>query len=251
MKPGLVSVTFRHLQPADIVLMCKKAGLAGIEWGGDIHVPHGDLKTAAAVGELTRSAGLSVEAYGSYYRLASPEGPEFSTVLATAVSLGSPVIRVWAGNCGSADADSALKTHIADDARRCADLAGERKIVIAYEFHSGTLTDTTESAVQLLAATEHPFIKILWQPPHGLSLEECLESLRAVIPRLQHLHVFHWWPDPSKRLPLEDGRVRWSAYIAELRRQDKSPALLMEFVRDDDPVYLEEDAKVLLDLVSR
>lgn len=248
MKPGLVSVTFRNLSPGPIVELCRQNGLSNIEWGGDIHVPHGDERTAGRVGELTHAAGLSISAYGSYYRLASRDGPDFSSILATAVALCAPVIRVWAGNRGSADADRALKTKIADDAMRCADLAAACDVSIAYEFHGGTLTDSTDSALELLGATEHPSIKTLWQPPHGLSLQECLASLRALVPRLQHVHVFHWWPDPSQRRPLEEGRNRWSAYITELSETGKDIPLLLEFVRGDDPVSLQEDAKILLDL---
>jgi sugar phosphate isomerase/epimerase len=251
MKPGLVSVSFRKLSPAAIIDLCLQTGLSTIEWGGDVHVPHGDEGSAAKVGAMTRSAGLWVAAYGSYYRLASRDGPDFSSVLASAVALGAPVIRVWAGSHGSADASLAEKSAVAEDALRCADLAALHNIRLAYEFHEGTLTDTTESALELLHATDHPFIKTLWQPPHGLSLDECVGSLRALLPRLQHLHVFHWWPDPSCRLPLADGRDRWTAYVAELRVCRKDCALLLEFVRGDDPACLQEDAKTLRELCIR
>ena len=248
MKPGLVSITFRSLTPDAIVELCGRNGLSTIEWGGDIHVPHGDIKTAEEVGGITRSAGLSIAAYGSYYRLASPDGPDFPSVLASAVALGAPVIRVWAGNRGSAGADPEWKRAVAGDALRCADLAAARNIFIAYEFHDGTLTDSTDAALELLDATRHPFIKTLWQPPHGTSLQDCLSSLRALIPRLQHVHVFHWWPNPSCRLPLEDGRDRWAAYIGELRQQGKELPLLLEFVIGDDPALIPEDARTLNDL---
>lgn len=250
MKAGLVSVSFRKLSPSEIVALCVQSGLEAIEWGGDIHVPPGGERSASEVGELTRSAGLSVAAYGSYYRLASPDGPDFSSVLASAVALGAPVIRVWAGNRGSAESGIAEKQAVAEDALRCADLAASRNIRLAYEFHQGTLTDTTESARELLDATAHPFIKTLWQPPHGLSLEDCLASLRAVLPRLEHVHVFHWWPDPSCRLPLADGRDRWTAYLEELRANSKDCALLLEFVRGDDPACLAEDAKTLREITA-
>ena len=41
--PGLVSVTFRKLSPEEIVQLVVSSGLKGIEWGGDIHLPHGIL----------------------------------------------------------------------------------------------------------------------------------------------------------------------------------------------------------------
>jgi 3-dehydroshikimate dehydratase len=45
--PGLVSVTFRKLTPVEVAGLVKKGGLKSIEWGGDIHVPHGDLARRA------------------------------------------------------------------------------------------------------------------------------------------------------------------------------------------------------------
>ena len=48
-RTGLVSVTFRKLTPEKIIELVSEAGLNAIEWGGDVHVPHGDLKRAAEV----------------------------------------------------------------------------------------------------------------------------------------------------------------------------------------------------------
>src|SRR5690242_18609852 len=96
---GLVSVTFRQLPPQQIVELAAQGGLAAIEWGGDVHVPHGELQTARRVLERTRQAGLQVAAYGSYYRVGvSPaQGLAFESVLETALALQAPTIRVWAG----------------------------------------------------------------------------------------------------------------------------------------------------------
>ncbi len=106
-RPGLVSITFRKLTPQDVVQLAARAGLEGIEWGGDIHVPHGDVAIARQTGKITRDAGLEVAAYGSYYRLGTDDGPLFPAVLDSAVALGADKIRVWAGNA-SADADEAF-----------------------------------------------------------------------------------------------------------------------------------------------
>ena len=71
--PGLVSITFRSLSPQDVIQLVKDAKLRAIEWGGDIHVPHGDLKQAKQVCAQTEEAGLQVAAYGSYYRVGESE----------------------------------------------------------------------------------------------------------------------------------------------------------------------------------
>ena len=62
---GLLSVTFRKLTPPEIVGLVRQAGLAGIEWGGDIHVPHGNLDRAREVRQMTLDAGITIAAYGS------------------------------------------------------------------------------------------------------------------------------------------------------------------------------------------
>jgi len=194
--PGLVSITFRKLTPRQVVEAAAAAGLAGIEWGGDIHVPHGDLTRAAEVRRLTADAGLTVPSYGSYYHAGASEdeGLAFARVLDTARELRAPVIRVWAGQQGSAQMGAAARTRVIDDCRRIAALAAEAGVVVASEYHGGTLTDTDASSAAFMAEVNHPNFKTYWQPRCGVTAEESVRGLRDILPRLSHLHVFHWWP---------------------------------------------------------
>lgn len=98
--PGLVSVTFRKLDVASVVSLAAEAGLTSIEWGADVHVPVGDSGAAAVARKLCAEAGLEISSYGSYYRADTDVG-EFESVVTTAVALGAPSIRVWAGRVGS------------------------------------------------------------------------------------------------------------------------------------------------------
>lgn len=252
MKPGLVTITFRKLSPQAIVDAAAAAGLACLEWGGDVHVPHGDLETARVVGQMTRDHNLEVRAYGSYYALAESEakGLAFASVLETAVALGAPCIRVWPGKRGSAEADAAYRQSVADDALRVAEMAHARGVSIAYEFHGGSLTDTAASARALLDATAHPAIFTLWQPPVGGTVGENLKGLELVLPRLGHVHAFHWWPDAKHRLPLAEGTAAWQRYIAAMREGGKSPDVLLEFVPGDDPAVLAREAQTLQELTG-
>ena len=84
MRSGLVSVTFRKLSVEEIIGLCKACGLEEIEWGGDIHVPLGDLDAAGKARRLTRQAGLNVACYGSYVRMTREERPLFPRLAATA-----------------------------------------------------------------------------------------------------------------------------------------------------------------------
>jgi 3-dehydroshikimate dehydratase len=253
MRPGLVSITFRQLLTDEIIARCSESGLRAIEWGGDVHVPSGDTETAKRVADATCEAGLSVSAYGSYFRLgaSSSTALAFSTVLETAVALGAPVIRVWAGNRASSEADSDWRRTVAADALLCANLAAEHGIAIAYEFHGGTLTDTLESALALLVATDHPFIRTLWQPPIGSEMADNLTALRMLAPRLAGIHAFNWGPMGwSDRRPLVEARTLWQTYIGELRTLGFRGDVMLEFVPGDDPEILTHEAAELHFLLS-
>lgn len=241
MRPGLVSVTFRQLAPPEVVEVAVAAGLEGIEWGGDIHVPHGDLSAAARVASLTASAGLSVAAYGSYYRLA--ESSDAEAVVRTASALGAPTIRVWAGRRGSADADDGYWHAVVADAERLLALATDHGMTVSFEYHRNTLTDTRASTAKLLDLL--PAARTLWQPRPERDQAENLGDLRAVLPRLTNIHVFTWTPAGERR-PLAEGRADWLGYLTEASGDRYA---LLEFVAGDDPERLVTDAATLRELV--
>ncbi len=245
--PGLVSVTFRKLAPAELAALVKKAGLKGIEWGGDVHVPHGNLARAREARELTLEHGLATAAYGSYYRAGQSEsaGLPFERVLETAVELGAPTIRVWPGVAGSDATDEEGRWKIIQDLRRIAGMAAKAGVSISTEFHGGTLTDTNESAGKLLVEVDHPNFFTGWQPHNGEETEVCVAGLREVLPRVGNIHVFHWWPTANDRHPLADGAERWARFWPLLRQAPGDRYALLEFVRGDDPVVFLQDAATL------
>lgn len=242
-RTGLVSITFRQLNPGQIIDLVNEAGDSIIEWGGDSHVPHGDTQTAEIVGRQTRDAGLDVSCYGSYYRLGlagfdpgngAAKYPEFSAVLDSAIALGAPSIRVWAGRGDSATMDEKTRREAEEDALKIAEQAHAQGIGIAYEYHTKTLTDEIGSALRLLEATQHPAISTLWQPPNDQPESTILESLESVLPRLSNVHVFNWiFPNGQReRRPLSEGRERWMSYLKKL--QPLGPRdYLIEFVLGD------------------
>lgn len=246
---GLVSITFRNLDAEQIIDLVAESELKGIEWGGDMHVPHGDTKTAEQVGEKTRGAGLSVACYGSYYRAgeSEAEGLKFADVRDSARALGADSIRVWAGRKGSADADDAYRQKVRDDLLRISDSAGNFDIAIEMEYHGNTLTDTNDSAVQLSNAATHPNLYFGWQPPNGQPFDYCLSGLRNIQPRLCHLHVFHWevTDEGLDRRPLHEGASRWSGYLQTAEEAPGERFALIEFVRDGKPEQFLEDAAAL------
>jgi sugar phosphate isomerase/epimerase len=252
--PGLVSISFRPLSPQDIVALAKRGGLRGIEWGGDVHVPHGDVAQAEAVRRMTLDEGLEVSAYGSYYRAGETGGdnPDFDAVLASAKALGAPVIRVWCGRRGSADADAAYRDTVIADLERIGEKAQAEGITVGCEFHGGTLTDTNESAIALYEALQCDSVLPYWQPPVGAPQEYRLAGLRALLPKLCNLHVFYWVTVDGKRerCPLAEGREDWMPFLELAASTGRDHWAMLEFVRDDSPDQMVADARTLRDWIA-
>ena len=245
LSTGLVSITFRKLSVERIVELVVSANLNSIEWGGDVHVPHGDISQAKKVAKLTTDAGLSVSAYGSYYRLADPDSPDIEAVLDTAEALGTENVRVWAGRRASIDADDAYRQIVYDDAKRITELADKRNLTVSLEYHNNTLTDTLASAQALLNTVNHPRLKTFWQPPHTYNMDLKLTGLKTLLPQITNVHVFHWKPEDHARYPLADGTADWKQYIDILRTSPNNHVLLLEFVVNDDEDQFLTDAKTL------
>lgn len=244
-QTGLLSVTFRQLAPRGIIKLVSQAGLQAIEWGGDIHVPHGDVERAREVRGWTVAEGIAIASYGSYYRVGcnNKNNLTFDQVLESALALQAPAIRVWAGDQGSALADEAWWSRVVADAVRIADLAQAEGITVDFEYHQGTLTDSREATVRLLEEIAHPNIRCNWQPSSHLTVEERKLDLRAVLPWLGNVHVYQW--EPGIRHPLQDGIAEWTEYADIIREVKGERYAMLEFVREDEPQQFLQDAEAL------
>ncbi len=244
-ETGLCSVTFRDLGAQEVVELVAGAGLDGIEWGGDVHVPHGDLKTASQVRRLCADAGVAVASYGSYYRLAATHEFSQSEVLDTAEGLGARQLRVWAGDRGSDQADEAHRAKVAGAARELAEAAAARAIQVSLEYHGNTLTDTPASAAAFLGDVDHPNLKSYWQRAIADNDAENLAAFEQVKPWLSNLHLFY--RRNGEQTLLAAGETFWREVFS---RAGGGRYALLEFVRDGDQAAFREDAATLKRLVS-
>ncbi len=240
LKPGICSVTLRSKGIDDVVQIASAAGLAGIEWGTDVHVS--DAASAWHAREACQDAGLAVFSLGSYYR-AGCFG-DFGRDLDLAEALGAPRIRIWAGELGSAAANEDHWDAVVKDTRRVADLATDRGITIAFEYHGNTLTDSPATTLQLLERVDHGIVGTYWQPAVGLSDQQALDSLHQVLPHVVGVHCFSWGPE-AERHPLRSRKLLWQAVSDALRGNGKDLDIMMEFVADDLPENVLNDAAFL------
>jgi 3-dehydroshikimate dehydratase len=241
---GLVSVTFRKLSVHSIIELVSQSGLESIEWGGDVHVPHGDLEAAKLTRQETEQAGLTIAAYGSYYRVGLQEPVPYETVLDTALALGAPIVRVWAGRKNAEDADETYWGHVIADSQRIASLSAHVGLTVAYEYHPNTLTNTLAGALRLLQQVDHPAVKTYWQSPPQSTLADNLSAIDALCPWLSNIHV------NNNQEPLmvkkESGEIpTWLQYLTKIKTTGRNHHALIEFVKNDSPEQYLEDAAIL------
>lgn len=247
-KLGLVSVTFRDLSVEEVLEISQKAGISGIEWGGDVHVPPNSVR-AEEIGRLTEASGMETVTYGSYYCLGETNDYAFTDILGTAQQLRASGIRVWAGKLGSQEANAIYRNLVVEDAKRIADLAKHKGLVIHLEYHGNTLTDTAESTATLMEAIDRENVYSYWQPAVGLSVEKRLENIATIQDWISHVHAFHW--HGTDRQPFEDGVKDWEKYLQALDPDsDKHRYLMMEFVKDNDVEQFYADVEVLGKIVT-
>lgn len=238
---GVVSVTFRPLLPDQILSLASQAGLDGVEWGSDIHVPVENPDHAARVGQMTCAARLRTVSYGSYFKAGYSDPASFADVVTAAKALGAPNIRIWAGQKGSAEEEN--RAAVADSIRACAEACAEAGMTVSLEFHPGTLTDHYESARRLVDEVAHDSLRLYWQPNQFKDEAYNLAALRTVLPYLSHVHVFAW--EGKEKYPLAQHERIWREYIDILKGSPRDHAMLMEFVCDGSQRQFLEDAETL------
>ncbi|MGY8695588.1 MAG: sugar phosphate isomerase/epimerase family protein [Verrucomicrobiia bacterium] len=258
LKPGLVSISFRELPLEGIVGLVTETGLAGIEWGGDVHVPHGDLVAAERSRVLTCDAGLQVSAYGSYYRFdecfenTDDVGPEFEAVLDSAEAMGAPSIRVWPGRQSSADVSDGDRGRVVEQARKMGEDAGKRGIRIDFEFHDHSLTDTNEATGRLLDEIGHSNVGTFWQTKLLVGHAYRLEGLEALVDRVTNIHCNFFGEDdwPNAHL-LSDGEKDWADYLRVLTQSGLERWVTIEHVKDNAVESFKRDAETLKLWIAR
>lgn len=242
MKTSLISVTFRKKSVEEIVDIACKGGLSAIEWGGDKHVVPGDTQAIQLAKTLCAEQGLSISAYGSYYRCNDDEG--FTSVLETALALGTKIIRVWAGGGfrHSSECSAEYRAQITENLRKAVAMAADAGCIVATECHPNTLTDCLTSHQQLLA--DVPGLYTYWQPFYHLTKEENLAYILALGNKVVNVHIFNR-DDTNARTPLADGADRWNTYIPALRAHTQAQSIGLEFVLDDTDEQYFADCETL------
>ena len=238
MKTALCTIAFRErLLEYSLDIACE-AGLDGVEiWGREPHISEEyDANRVAAARKMVTDRGLAVAVFGSYLRFGAVENDTMPLrdVLQIAAGLEAPVVRVWAGDVGSDEADEALWKRTVEECREEAGAAARMGMKLAVEMHSKTLADTGPCARRLVDEVSHGNFGLNYQASSKLDDDDALERLELALPHVFHLHAQNYAPlngDPERveRVGLADGVIDYAPLVRRLRDASYEGYLAVEF----------------------
>lgn len=246
-KIGFTTVTFRGLSRKEICELASKNDIHFIEWGGDVHLPPGDETTVNEAILLSKQYNLNALSYGSYYRVGTGDYDEWQKIVDTANKIGASIIRVWLGSKSSADVSEEEFNALVGETQRLADIAKEKNLTVAFEFHKGTYNDNGKSSVKFFKAVNRDNVKTYWQP---MSNGHDEENLEAILPYLITVHVFEWNVQ-GKRYSLKHGKRKWKRFISIINSANADVNYIMEFVKNDSPRRFAKDLKILREFLCK
>lgn len=256
MKTGLVSISFRKKSVKELIQAAKESGLEYIEWGGDVHIPMGNVKLARRVRRQMNGAGLKCASYGSYfgvvYHCDEHFPMPFKKVLKTAKALGAKTVRVWLGwpKCGCKkgkciylcdkqfDKTVTVAKYLCNEAKKYG-------LTLSIECHFATLSDDYHDTLRFLNKVNCDNLKLYWQPNHSKSFEYNLEALKALRPYITNVHVFNW-DENGQKYPLIEGKAQWDEYFKVLNDENSGERVcFLEFMPDGEITSLPTEASSL------
>ncbi len=148
MRIGFTTTTVRQIKSVEeVVDIAKKVGADCLEWGGDIHIT--DVASAEKARKLCDASGISVAAYGSYYRVGSNNADEWKKICEIASVLGARCVRVWLGKSDSEVTDEKTYEMLVTDAKSMCAVAAEYSIAVCCECHPNTYNNNTDAFLKI------------------------------------------------------------------------------------------------------
>ncbi len=242
---GLVSVSFRSLEPKQIAELCRKNGLEYIEWGSDVHAPCTDPARIDEIIDRQTDCGIKCSSYGTYFRIGVNESSELYGHIDAARKLGTDILRLWCGEKNYTDMTPDERNYIISESKQAARIAEECEVTLCMECHNKTFTNCLEGALELMQAVDSRNFQMYWQPNQFRTLEENLEYAEKIAKYVKVIHVFNW--EGKNKYPLCEAVEIWRNYLSFF---DGTQKLLLEFMPDGKPESLDRETAALKEIRS-
>ena len=236
---SVCTIAFRERLLEYSLDLASEVGFQGVEiWGREPHISEEyDKNRVMAAARMVRERGLRVTVFGSYLRLGATGADDdfaLKDTLRIAAGLEAPVVRVWASDVSSADADESLWTRTIDEVGEAASCAAKMGVRLAVEMHGHTLCDTGASTRRLLEAVNSDSFGANYQVSSKQRDETDIERMELVLPWVMHMHAQNFAPlqegsDRVERVALADGVVEYGPLFDLLRANGYEGAVSVEF----------------------
>ena len=242
---GLVSVSFRHHSPKEILEVTRSAGLSCIEWGSDVHAPCRDDERLREIARLQREYGIKCSSYGTYFRIGETPIDELENHIKAAKTLDTDILRLWCGVKSGKDMTKEERNALWDICRMAAKIAEANGVTLCLECHKGTFTESPDDAVWLMETVNSPHFRMYWQPFQWQNVDENIINAKKIAPYAEHIHVFNW--RGKEKLPLGEAVEEWQSYLKQFA---KPRTLLLEFMPDNEISTLSREADALRAIIG-
>lgn len=244
-KLGLCSVSFKRIEPEEILKAMCACGLKYIEWSSKAHAPHNNPEKIEKLVSLQNQYGIKCSSYGTYFYFMHNDTDELYSYIQTAKTLGTSVLRLWTGRKGSADYTDEEKEEFFKECKKAASIAKKENVTLCMEFHNNSFTDTAKSSIELMQAVNSPHFKMYWQPNGGVSEEVRINNAHLLAPHTVNIHAFYYENDVQ--YSLLQGFELWRRYLNEF---SGNQVLLLEFMPDGKLETLSAEAQTLKNIVN-
>jgi 3-dehydroshikimate dehydratase len=188
----LCTISFRHqlVSLPELATWAGATGFDGIElWG--VHARH-LVQQPGLDGRWLKSQGLGIPMVSDYLPL---EGGEQEAIRYTrdlcqlARHWQAPKVRTFAGHQGSAELDRGQRKALTRRLQTLTRCVADEGLTLVVETHPGTLADTVDSTLEMLADIDHPALGInfdvlhVWEAGADPQL-----ALQQMAPWVRHFH---------------------------------------------------------------
>jgi sugar phosphate isomerase/epimerase len=237
MQVGVCTISAKSQSVESILDRCGDLPVDGVEIWGEDHVGDGSPERCREIAAAAEANGLAIPVYGSYLRPGTGTFDEdVDRELAIADRLGADVIRVWAGEQEYEDCEPAHWDRVVADLERLGTAAGERGLAVTVERHSGSVTNATAGARELIEQVDAPAVGLNWQPLFEHDAGTVVADARELAPLANNVHV-QAVPAPGEhdRCALADAYFDVAAVVEAFEETGFDGFLEIEFVTEAAP----------------
>ena len=242
---GLVSVSFRHHSPKEILEAARAAGLSCIEWGSDVHAPYCDIERLREIAVLQREYGIFCSSYGTYFRFGETSVEELEAYIQAANILDTNILRLWCGVKSGKDMTNEERDALLEVCGTAAKVAEDSGVTFCLECHKKTFTEDPDDAIWLMKSVNSSHFRMYWQPFQWQEPKENVINAAKIANYAEHIHVFNW--KGSEKLPLADAVGEWQEYVKVF---STPRTLLLEFMPNGTLEELGREADTLKTIVG-